>query len=229
MNFLSLKEIKFFTPNLRKLVTPLVSITILVILFFVSFKIGFSKLSSQKEEIVGLNKNIGILKKKEETLSIVQKNISNSIQFFSMAIPASNPSLSIISQIKTQSLLKGLIFENLKGGGESKGKSFSKVDINFDLDGDLNSVLSFLQETEKFAPIITLEKIKLNQSGGIYSGAINVRGYWADYPGKIPAITQPLSDFSDEEMDMIVKISELLLPSFSEGIPETYSGRTEPF
>jgi len=101
--------------------------------------------------------------------------------------------------------------------------------LNFDLNGSLENIISFLKVIKNFAPIVNCEKLELNQSSGMYRASVTLRSYWAPYPTKIPAITQPLSDFTEDELDMVTRISKLTPPPFSTIYPSAPGERINPF
>jgi len=220
---------KAVSPDFKKLGLPILSLFGMLFCFLFATRIGFNQITDQRNKIDSLDKDITVLEKKLDSLTQVEQTLSNDVKFFSLALPDSNPVFSIIYQIKTHSASSELLVENIKGGAESKGKTYYKTDINFDLDGDLTQILSFLNLTQEFSPIVTLEKFKLTQGIGSYRASITLRGYWAPFPQKIPAVTQPISDFTEEEINMIVKISKLLIPPFAEVEPQINSERTNPF
>lgn len=220
---------KIVSPDIRKLAIPLISLIGIFFCIFIVGKVGFNKITSQKIEIEKTEKNIIILSQKQEILLKVEETLSSDIKFFSLALPDSNPSLSVIYQIKTFSLENGVFFEDIKSGGESKLQNYSKVDLKFDLTGDLNGILSFLKLTETFAPIVTVEKLELSQSSGTHKGSIALKGYWAPFPEKIPAVTQPIGDFTEDELKIITKISNLSVPQFSSVYPQEPTSRENPF
>lgn len=225
------KQVSFkaLPPDIKRLGIPLLSLIGITLCFFLASKVGFNKITDQTKEIQNLEKNNIILKKKEEALSVVQKTLGNDIQFFYLALPDSNPVFSIIYQIKEYSSQQGLLLANIKGGSESKGKTYLRTDVNFNLDGSLPAIISFLKLTQNFSPIVTVEKFELSQIVGVFRASVTLRGYWAAYPVKIPAVTQSLSNFSDEEIEMILKISKLLVPRMLNFLPTQDTTRTNPF
>ena len=223
------KKFNVVSPDIRKLGIPLLSLFGIVVCFFATYKIGLNKLSNQKSEIKKIEKNINVLKQKQETLVKVKETLSEDMKFFSSALPDSNPALSIIYQIKNRSIENGLIINNIKSGGESKLKKFSKVDLSFDMEGNLINIISFIKLTQSFSPIFTIEKLELNQFGSFYKASVATRGYWAPLPKKIPAVNQPLSDFTDEEIKIITKISNLIVPNFFYGVSQESVGKENPF
>lgn len=220
------KVLSFTTKKL--IISVFVTISVSV-LFFVLIKIGIGKVVSQRSETKKLEKNITVLNQKIDTLSKVEDALSKNIKFFSLALPEDNPSLLISYMVKVNSAQMGLIYDNLKGGSEGKDKNVSKVDITFDLEGPFENMITFTKATENFSPIVTLEKLKMNQSGGIFSSSFTLRGYWAALPENIPTVTQAISDFTEAETTLITRISKLLLPAFSDLAPNKPSTRTDPF
>lgn len=225
------KKDSFYTlpPDIKKISIPIISLIGIATCFFITLKIGLGKISAQKNEVNKIEKNITVLKNKQNILSQVKNTLENDIKFFSLAFPDSNPSLSVIYQIKTISSQYGLLLENIKSGSESKEKDYSKVDIIFDVTGDLVGILKFLETLRNTSPIVTVEKIEINQTSGFFTGTVGLRGYWADFPKKIPAISQAIADFSENELEIISNISKLLVPPFSNVLPTQPSGRENPF
>ena len=229
MNKKTTKKVFIVPPNIKILAIPLISLIGIIICFIVGLNIGLEQINKQKKEINVIEKNILVLEKKQSILEHVKTTLQSEIQFFSLALPDSNPSLSIIYQIRNFSAINGLIFENIKSGSEVNEKSYSNVNLNFDLFGDLYNIFNFVRATESFAPIVNVETLKLTQSGDTYMGTVSLRGYWADFPKEISAISQPIGDFSDEELEAIARISKLSIPSFSSLTPTAFPERVNPF
>jgi Tfp pilus assembly protein PilO len=208
-------QFKAVSPEIKILSIPIVTLLGMAILLIFSLRFGLTKITSQGNEIKNLEKSINTLKQKEQVLMKVKDALANDIMFFSAALPDSNSVLPVIYQIKTFSFNEGLVIDNLKSASESKAKNLSKADVNFDLIGSFASIFSFLEVTQTFSPIVTIENLELSQQGSqLFNAKITLRGYWSPLPKRIPSVGQQLKDFSDEEMDIISRISKLTVPAF---------------
>lgn len=216
--------------NIEVMVVPIVLITVLIILSILVAKIGISKVNSQREKLTVAQRDEVIFKQKQEILQEVQGEVLSLADLSASAVPNKNPALAVISQLKNLASSKSVILSNLQVGSKSGvGKEMSKVDISFDVDGDFSSVLDFLQDTNKIAPISQIEKIEINQAVGATRASTAMVSFWAPFPKKLPPLTEPAEDLSTEELSLIRSLSELTPPTFLEITPSVPSARADPF
>lgn len=220
---------KTINPNIQKLIVPVISFAVLMLLFIVSFRIGLTKIQDQNSQNAKLQKDIETLKLKEETLSKISNLISGKGQVFSLALPSANSTLIVFTQIKSVAGSSGLILQNLKAGSETKDQGYSKTEIGFDLNGTLPLLLAFFKNIPNLAPVMTLSKIQINSTGTEATANVGITVYWSPLPLKIPAITDPISDLTKDETAVLDKISKLTLPPFSTVPASGPTGRTNPF
>lgn len=217
-------------PNMEVMVAPVILIIVLVVLFVFAAKIGISRVNSQREKLAVAQRDETIFKQKQAVLQEVQGEVLSLADLSASAVPSKNPALAVISQLKNLASSKSVILSNLQvgsRGGSQEG--MSKVEIGFEVDGDFSSVLGFLEDTNKIAPISQIEKIRISQvSGGIRANATLV-SFWAPFPQKLPPLTEATKDLSAEELDLIRSLSELTPPEFLEITPSAPSARTDPF
>lgn len=215
---------------MKILVVPFILIAVLVLLFIFVAKIGISRVNSQREKLAVAQRNETVLKQKQEVLREVQGEVLSLADLSASAVPSKNPALVVISQLKNLASSKSVILSNLQvgsRGGSEKG--MSRVEIGFDVEGDFSSVLDFLEETNKFAPVSQIEKIKVSQAGGAIRASTTLISFWAPFPQKLPPLTEATKDLSAEELDLIRSLSELTPPAFLEITPSVPSARTDPF
>lgn len=217
-------------PNVEVMVVPIILITVLIILSILAAKIGISKVNSQREKLAAAQRNETIFKQKQEILQEVQGEVLSLADLSTSAVPNKNPVLAVISQLKILASSRSVVLSNLQAGSKSgTEKGMSKVDIGFDVDGDFSSVLGFLQDTNKIAPISQIEKIEINQTVGVTRASTTLVSFWAPFPKKLPPLTEPAKDLSAEELSLIRSLSELTPPAFLEIIPSAPSARADPF
>lgn len=217
-------------PNVEVMVVPIILITVLIILSILAAKIGISKVNSQREKLAVAQKNETIFRQKQEILQEVQGEVLSLADLSTSAVPNKNPALAVISQLKILASSRSVVLSNLQVGSKSgTEKGMSKVDIGFDVDGDFSSVLDFLQDTSKIAPISQIEKIEINQTVGVTRANTTLASFWAPFPKKLPPLTEPAKDLSAEELSLIRSLSELTPPAFLEIAPSAPSARADPF
>ena len=216
--------------NIEVMVIPFVLITVLIVLSILVAKIGISKVNSQREKLAVAQKDETIFKQKQEILQEVQGEVLSLADLSASAVPNKNPVLAVISQLKNLASSRSVVLSNLQVGSKSgTEKGMSKVDIGFDVDGDFSSVLDFLQDTGKIAPISQIEKIEINQAVGVTRANTTLVSFWAPFPKKLPPLTEPAKDLSVEELSLIRSLSELTPPAFLEMTPSAPSAREDPF
>jgi hypothetical protein len=217
-------------PNIEVMVVPIILITVLIILSILVAKIGISKVNSQREKLTVAQRDETIFKQKQEILQEVQGEVLSLADLSASAVPNKNPALAVISQLKNLASLRSVVLSNLQVGSKSGAeKGMSKVDISFDVDGDFSSVLDFLQDTSKIAPISQIEKIEINQTVGATRANTTMVSFWAPFPKKLPPLTEAAKDLSVEELSLIRSLSELTPPVFLEIAPSVPSARADPF
>lgn len=216
-------------PNLKVLAVPLGSLVVLIVLVIIFFQFTLAKISSQSEEINKTKKEENVLNSKIALLSEAEDSITNQSEALSLYLPSKNSSLSIISQIKNGASLNLVSAENIKVGVENKTGSLSKVDINFDIDGSVPAILSYLKSFKTSMPITIFSKIKITGSGEMVRASITITGFWSPLLTKIPAITEPIKELTPDEITLIEKISTYTRPTFSEVLPTNPQPRSNPF
>lgn len=219
----------FIPPSIQILIYPTLVLMVLVVLILIVINFGFSQISKQRQAMAETAQNEKILAEKEAILSEVSGTVVANANSVSLALPEDNPALFIISQLKLLALSKSVVLKNIKVGAGTEETSLLRVSLSFNADGQTVNVLDFLNSIENVSPIITIEKVKMSQIGGILSADTTIRGYWSALPKTLPKITEPLKNLSDAEKDVLDKILALTPPSFAEIIPAQASARDNPF
>lgn len=219
------------SPNIRAILTPSIFLIILVLLFSFAVRLGFTEISSQRNTIAKLQKDENILRQKEALLRDLETTLLSQADLALLTLPGKNPALAIVSQLKNLSSQKAIIIDNIKAGAPRKEESsIGRIDISFDAEGPFLSVLDFSASLKTIAPITTLQKFDLSDAGGGLSRAtVSVRSYWADFPEKIPSVSEPVKEFTDEDQEILATFASLVTPSFVEVIPNPPGVRVDPF
>lgn len=218
------------SPNIKALGIPIVILLVLIVLSAISYKIAFSKLSAQREELTTAKNVEKVLINKEAVLSQIQGEVSSYVDAAALAVPSQNPALAMISQLKNLALNKSVILSSIKGGSESTTQSsLLSADITLGIEGPSIAIIDYLKAINTLAPLSTLDRVKINQSGGSARAEAMVRTYFSAFPTKLPAMTEPIKELTAEEKDLLTKLSQLTAPTFINLIPQTPVVRESPF
>lgn len=218
------------SPQMRALLIPIVSFAILIVLIIVITRVGITKIIAQRSSLGSLQKEENSLKEKQLLLSQVDPSVLSSTNGILSALPEKNPILSVISQLKTLAGENALSLSSLKASTPSvKDGEIGKIDINFDVEGGMQSVLDFAKSITQVSPIMTIQKTTISQSAGAARASMAVRAYWASLPNTLPALTEPVSLIQTEERSLFAQVLELRSPTLLEVAPESEQKRDDPF
>lgn len=211
-----------------KSVVPLFAI---VILFVLVGQFGFGKISDIRNQITKANNDHATLIQKLNILDSLSQNGAQIPNSVSAALPSDNPALLAMAQIEILAQSQGLILTQLKVSGPGTDVSgLSVVAITFNVVGSRAQIESFMTKINTFAPITILDKFSISEEiPGITSGSISVKSFWADYPTKVPPVTQAISNLTPDENIILQDVENLAQPVFTHLPAASNGGRTDPF
>lgn len=216
--------------NLRIMAIPALSILVVVVIFLLAGNFVVAKITSLIAENEAAQKSKAMLQDKLSSLQTTQAQVANSAQSLTMALPSANTSLAISSQLRVIGAENSLGLENFSVGTEIKEGAISHVDVTFDANGPSANILNFIEQTKTIAPLNKVKRLKLTTASGEVSRAnIVVSSYWAAFPTKIPAVSDPLQQITPEEQTLLTTLSTLRSPQFLELSPESGGGKADPF
>ena len=220
----------FIPKNLKAIVVPISLLFLGVFLFLIVFKVGISRINTQKANLQKSERDETILTQKQEILQSLEAEVLGYADSVSTAMPDKNPSLIAISQIKQLAETNAISLADIEVGNPTKDKKgLSRVVLSFEVEGALPQVLSYLAAMDNFAPLSTVDKVEITQAAGTSRATIDLAVYWAPLPTKLPAISEPVREFTANEAALITELSELQQPIFTEVKPSLPSGRIDPF
>lgn len=216
-------------PNIKTLLLPVVYITVATFLFVVISRLGVSEITKQRKSLSDIETTNIILSQKQTLLRAFESNVSDYVSSTANALPEKNSALSMVSQIKNLAALNGTLVSAVKIGAETAQAGTSSVEITFGIDGLMSDLLNFLNSLASVAPISSIQKAKVNSSAGIASADITIRAYSAPYPQRLPSLTEPITDLSNDEKTLLDTLSNLTLPLFTTLEPQQPAVRDSPF
>lgn len=216
--------------NVQTVMRVLIPLLVVIILFVLVGQFGFGKISDIRNQIANAKTDQEILMQKLDILRGIESNGQESSNLVVAALPDSNPSLLVVSQIKLLAGKEGLTVSRLKAGTPAVGTSgLSSVNISFNVVGSRSQVESFIKGINLIAPITIVDKVKITESSpGTSLGIVSLKSFWSPFPTKIPAVSQPLTDLTPAEKQTLQQLRTLSQPIFSQ-IPAGQGGKSDPF
>lgn len=200
--------------SLKIAAKPLLILVLLVILSLIGFSKAFAVVGSLREELATAKVNGNVLESKLDTLSVNQANVEADENYAVSFFPGESSALLALYQLRASAVNSGLVLSNLKVVSGAGTGDFSAVSFSFDLEGPLQQVLDFVNLTKNIAPNVWIGKTKLDFMGDVLKAGIDINSYWAPYPAKMPALTEPITSLDDSEKEILAKISSYSRPSF---------------
>jgi Tfp pilus assembly protein PilO len=218
--------------NMLTVLKAFLPLLVVVILFIIVGQFGFGKISDIRSEIETAKSDQKILTQKLDILRRIEGNGEQSSNLVVTALPESNPSLLVTSQVRILAGKNGLTVGSLKASSPAAGTTgLSSVNISFNIMGSRSQIETFIKEVGSIAPITIVDRIKITESGpGTSMGGITLKSFWAPFPTKVPAVSQALTDFTPAEQQTLEELRSLTQPIFSQ-IPASTSssGKSDPF
>lgn len=216
--------------NIKVIGSSVLPLIIILILFVIVGNFAFSKITDLRTQIGDAETVGNTLKQKVNLLSTVSGSVANYSSSAAVALPDSNTSLAVISQLKNLAILNTVLLSNIKAGSETKDPSgFSRTDVSFDVEGSRDQIVTFLKAISGIAPISLVGTVKISESGGLVRAGVGVRTFWAAIPKTLPTSNQSINDLTADERSLLSTINSLTPPSFSVAPASQGGGRPNPF
>lgn len=202
----------------KQIIKAVAPLLIVLLLFFVVGKFGISQIRSTKQQIDLMKKNEAVLTNKLKILRSISEVSASGADVSLVALPDTNPALSVISQIRLLASNNSIIIEGIKSSVPPSDNvaDLTYVTTSFTAIGTKESVLSFVRAIDTIAPISIVEKMDISTSAGASEASIIVKTYYASLPTTIPTITQAVTDLNASEKELLSEISVLNPPVFNE-------------
>lgn len=216
--------------GVRVLLGQVGSLAALILIFVIGLKVGLGQVDQRRSNLTSLQKNKEILTAKRDLLTNIAPQVASQAGLVTAALPGRNPALLVISQIKKLAVAKGIAITGLKVGASAETKSkAAAVEVSLDLVGPVVSVFDLINGIKKIAPISHIDKVELNLSGTDVQSSLQVKAYWAPFPTKLPALTQPISGLTKAEETLLETLADLTLPAFVTLAPSGPVENPNPF
>jgi Tfp pilus assembly protein PilO len=217
--------------QLKTLVIPLVGLVVLIFLSIMASKLVVGRIDFIRQQTASLQNTVSALEDKLSVLQDLGSEIPSLRNELATLMPSRNSALFAYSQVKSLANFFQVNLDNFKVGQEvvAVSKKLEHVEISFDVEGSLAQIENFLTELGKSAPLTKINKARITQSGGLSRASIELFCFWASYPTKLPDISEPIKELSQEERDLLSLLSSFKPPLLEELVPNKPASRSNPF
>lgn len=207
--------LKSFPEGVRRTISAAIPLMVVIVLFIFVGKYSVSKVVDIRSQIISAQNSETVLTQKLNVLQSVSATAESGSRAAASAVPDTNPSLIVVSQLRILAAKNGVAVSALKSAmGAVSTSGLDQATISFTVDGARPQIFGFLSDISKIAPITLVDKIKITEGVGLLRADVDVRSFWAELPKTIPSVTAPISDLTAVEKETLVKITGLIQPSF---------------
>jgi len=216
--------------NIKLIINSTLPLIVVIFLFLVAGPFGISKVTDLQSQIDLAQKNKTVLSQKLSLLQSVSGTVSQDSGTSLSALPDTNPSLIVVSEVKTIGSQDGVLVSGIKGGSEIDDPSgTSHVGISFNVAGERSQIITFLKDIANIAPITLVDKVKITGNNGSNIADVSINSYWSAFPKVLPTLTTPINDLTASEKNTLTKIGSLTQPTFLVIPPTEGAGKANPF
>lgn len=215
--------------NVSIIIKAIIPLIVVVVLFFFLGGIGFTKISEVQGQISKAKSDQLMLTQKLDLLRTVSVDGVKDSNVVTNSLPDSSPALLVTSQLRNLAAGSGLILSSIKSQIDLGDTDLKSVTVSFNISGEKSVVQSFLSNISTIAPITILNKVKIVELNGVYSGEIVVNSFWSDLPTQLPVAIDEFQDLTEVDKQMLTIVSGLTQPIFINLPPADGSGKENPF
>lgn len=193
-----------------------------------------NQFTTLSESQAKLTDEIAVLTERKTVLESVNNITSDNTSRAQLALPIENNSLTLLSQIRTIATELGLVIKNLDLVAQpASGPTLAQSTLNFDVDGTSVSIMKFIFELKKVAPVMSVDTLSMVASSGNAgaSAIVSVRSPWAPVPTKLPALSEAIVSLSPQETELSSELASYRYPFTTESVATGSggTGRANPF
>lgn len=217
--------------NYSPLVKPMLMLVTLIILNITIFKIGFTTITSQFDNISKKKEAVETLEAKVNVLSDLGSTVLASNESLLLALPSRNPALVMLGQYDNLSNSSRVSLEDTSIGTQSQiGENISQTTISVTLQSDnLGDLFEFSSKLRDYLPLNNVEDISVKRSENAYKSTIQTAIYWSALPVVIGGTTEPVSQLTSDELLLVNEINSRIKPEIQTLQPQDESTRQDPF
>lgn len=207
--------------------------------------IVFGPTLSNLQKVIRVNKQqkteLSSLEKKFQILEGIDKNlITDRVKKMEVVFPSDKPIVQLLSSLTQLAAKHDLGFGgvSLSPGSltnEKKEDSLADLTFGFEVSGELKSILKFLQELERVAPLMKIDKVGLTiktkpllgDNNVMIAAEIDVSAFYQPAPKSLGTISQPVKLLSRSEEAILSQLFNFT--QFQAVLPVVQTGKTNLF
>lgn len=221
---------KYVSMESKFIIKPLGILLIIILLLSGSIYFSLGKINLIRAKIGESQKSEKLLNTKVNILQNVDSIIPSDISFIDLALPSKGVVIYGMSQVKNQASALGLLISDLKTGSASQINSgVSKVTISFDVEGEEQAVYDYLELFSKLLPLMKVDKVDISKINGVATASTTVSVFSGELPTKIPSLTTPVTDLTNDETKILNEILGFKQPQFILSSPNSETPKEDPF
>lgn len=215
--------------NVKVVLKSTMPFLIVVALFIIVGKIGIGKAKDIQVQTEVSKTTQNTLTQKINIIQSLSASLSGFSSSAAVALPDSNTSLAVISQLKNLANFNGLVVSDIKSSSALNNPSgLSSVGVDVNVIGNKDQVKTFLESIQTIAPISIVDKVKINENAGSTQASVSVKSFWAVLPAALPTTNQTLTGLSTDEQKLLDSVNALTPPAFGV-LPAASGGKDNPF
>lgn len=180
---------------------PVLSLFAVIVLGFVTYNIASKRITEQRNEITIQENEVAVLTSKVAVLNEESDILSTYHGSALGVLPEKNPILFVLYNLKQRALATTTRIEEIKVGSVTEIESGTSVSLVFTAAGDLNALLSLIEDLRSGTPLTTITKTSFEIADGAASVEVTSSTHFSKLPDTLPAITAPITKLSKAELD----------------------------
>jgi Tfp pilus assembly protein PilO len=217
--------------TLKIIIVPLLTFVGLLVCFVIAAQLIVSRISPLRDQITTSSEQETALRAKLATLSSIDSKILEQSDTAYVALPDQNPAAVVMSQVRKVAANNSLSITSVSASAINSTTDLSTAAVEIKARGEVANLFAFVAALKNLAPLINIDRTKIVViPEGKAELQISVNTYWAAFPQKLPALSQPIEGLSEDEVNLLSKLIELQKPDFARLTPSAPSEpRQDPF
>jgi hypothetical protein len=214
--------------NLKYVIVPVAVVLIASIFIIFAIKTGFTRVPLMFDQLRTEQQNNDLLAEKLNILEKLRNDVISRSDSSVVAFPISDSVLWFMNVLKSSAETNQIELVSLdfkRSLGELNTSTF-ELQIAA---GNRKDLLTFMTDLKNRAPISSIEEISFETNGEEVISNVKIVTYWKPLPEKIPSVSQPITDLTQNEEEILRSVINLRGPEFTTLDPDQHSDRTNPF
>jgi hypothetical protein len=190
---------------------PVGVVLAMIILAFVVGSFLLGRIGQVRSEIQTLGSEKAVLDTRLSTLQAIDPQITQSVNFVSLAVPEKNPSVFITKQLRTLATKWSVTLADLSittQAAESVDLAEPVVtnnhEIGFEAVGTVKNIFDFITNLSEIIPLVNISSVNLKAPvGDRITAQIRLNSQSAPFPKELPALHEPLVGLTESEQETL--------------------------